>query len=241
MACSGNRPPSLPRSGEGGLSPTGESRVGGKRHAGSPGDLEALIPDTAPSTHPARDCSRESPSPLRGREVRDRAREMRSALTPQEARLWACLKALRSEGFRFRRQAPFRGYFLDFVCFKSGLVVEADGSGHFNEDQAEHDRVRDKVLKRASFDTLQVSNADINTNIEGVIAAVLEALNPIPPSPEVGRADSRRPAASRVGGWCEAGDLDDFEATVPETTPSPHPALACRRESALPTSGEGGG
>ncbi|RYF25757.1 MAG: DUF559 domain-containing protein [Comamonadaceae bacterium] len=56
-----------------------------------------------------------------------RAREMRKALTPPEARLWACLKRLRAEGFHFRRQAPFRGYFLDFVCHGRRLVIEVDG------------------------------------------------------------------------------------------------------------------
>jgi very-short-patch-repair endonuclease len=169
---------------------------------------------------------------------------MRSALTPQEAKLWACLKTLRSEGFRFRRQAPFRGYFLDFVCFQYDLVVEADGSGHFDEDQAEHDRVRDAVLKREGFDTLRISNADINTNIDGVvsdiIAALIERQNKLP-SPEVGRADSRRPAARRVGDRRDAGNLGErLESLVADSGVSPHPAPACRRESALPTSGEGG-
>ena len=168
---------------------------------------------------------------------------MRSSLTPQAARLWAELKALRSEGFRFRRQAPFRGYFLDFVFFQSGLGVEADGSGHFDKAQAEHDRIRDAVLKREGFDTLRISNPDINTNIEGVLSAILDALmeRARPPSPEVGRADSRRPAASRVGGRRDDGSLGEPpEGVTPDTSPSPHPAPACRRESALPTSGEGG-
>jgi very-short-patch-repair endonuclease len=55
-----------------------------------------------------------------------------------------------AEGARFhiRRQAPFRGYFLDFVCFERRLVVELDGSQHGEDDQADHDFVRDLVLKR---------------------------------------------------------------------------------------------
>jgi very-short-patch-repair endonuclease len=60
----------------------------------------------------------------------ERAREMRKALTPPEARLWAGLKRLRAEGFHFRRQAPFRGYFLDFVCHGRRLVIEVDGRSH---------------------------------------------------------------------------------------------------------------
>jgi very-short-patch-repair endonuclease len=107
-----------------------------------------------------------------------RARELRKALTPQEARLWVHLRALRSEGLHFRRQAPFRGYYLDFVCFRRGLVVEVDGGGHAEEAQADHDAVRDAVLKREGFRTLRFWNGDINTNLDGVMADILRHLRP---------------------------------------------------------------
>ncbi|WP_296176018.1 DUF559 domain-containing protein [uncultured Brevundimonas sp.] len=57
-----------------------------------------------------------------------KARAMRKALTPPEARLWVQLKLLRTRGFHFRRQTPLRGYILDFVCFDRRLVVEVDAS-----------------------------------------------------------------------------------------------------------------
>ena len=104
------------------------------------------------------------------------ARLFRKNLTPQEARLWRHLRGLRTDGFHFRRQAPFRGYYLDFVCFSRRLVVEVDGGGHGEQAQADHDAVRDKVLKRQGFQTLRVWNSDINTNIEGVMEAVGAAL-----------------------------------------------------------------
>jgi very-short-patch-repair endonuclease len=40
------------------------------------------------------------------------------------------LKRLRERGFHFRRQRPFRAYYLDFVCFDRRLVVEVDGGQH---------------------------------------------------------------------------------------------------------------
>ncbi|HEY2050710.1 MAG TPA: DUF559 domain-containing protein [Caulobacteraceae bacterium] len=46
-------------------------------------------------------------------------------MTPHEARLWIYLRALRAKGFRFRRQVPLKGYYVDFVCFRSRLVIEA--------------------------------------------------------------------------------------------------------------------
>ena len=84
-------------------------------------------------------------------------------------------------GFHFRRQAPFRGYYLDFVCFSRRLVVEVDGGGHTEEVQAAHDAVRDAVLKRQGFKTLRVWNSDINTNLNGVMTDILAALQSVAP------------------------------------------------------------
>ena len=103
-----------------------------------------------------------------------RARRLRSNLTPQEARLWLQLRAL--EGVHFRRQAPFKGFYLDFVSFKHRLVVEVDGSQHADDDQADHDAMRDAILSRAGFRTLRFWNSDINLNLDGVMLAILQAL-----------------------------------------------------------------
>ena len=124
---------------------------------------------------------------MMGREVIARARRLRKSLTPQEAMLWRHLRPLRARGCHFQRQAPFRGYFLAFVCFNHRLVVEVDGGGHGEEAQAAHDRVRDAVLERAGFHTLRISNADINTNLAGAMEVILAALasshSPRGPSP----------------------------------------------------------
>ncbi len=104
----------------------------------------------------------------------ERAREMRKALTPPEARLWASLKRLRAEGFHFRRQAPFRGYFLDFVCHGQRLVIEVDGRMH--EARLEHDRIRDAVLEREGYRTIRCPNEAVRDNIEGVMRGIRDAL-----------------------------------------------------------------
>lgn len=101
-----------------------------------------------------------------------RARAMRKALTPAEARLWVFLRPLRKEGFHFRRQAPVRGYILDFVCFDRRLVVEVDGSSHYNDDRVRKDRVRDAVLAGEGFRTLRVPNETVRDDIDGVIESV---------------------------------------------------------------------
>ena len=112
-----------------------------------------------------------------------RARAMRANLTPQEARIWSLLKRWRSRGVRFRRQAPFRGYYLDFVCFDRRLVVEIDGGQHGEAFQKAHDAVRDAVLAREGFRVLRFWNADVNRNFEGVAEAIWAAVEAAGPRP----------------------------------------------------------
>jgi len=110
----------------------------------------------------------------------DRARAMRKAMTPPEARMWANLKRLRGEGFHFRRQAPFKGYYLDFVCFKHRLVIEVDGQVHQLDEQIRHDRIRDEVLAKEGFFTLRFDNAAIRDNIDDVMDFVVARLKNSP-------------------------------------------------------------
>lgn len=97
-------------------------------------------------------------------------------MTLQERRLWLRLKQLRAEGFHIRRQAPFRGYYLDFVCFDRRVVVELDGGVHGEDWQAAHDRARDAVLKREGFQVLRFWNHQVHENISGVMHNIRLAL-----------------------------------------------------------------
>ena len=159
-----------------------------------------------------------------------RARELRKALTPQEARLWLQLRALRADGFHFRRQAPLLGFYLDFVCFKCRLIVEVDGSQHTEGLQAGHDAMRDAILRRAGFRTLRFWNSDVNANLDGVVETTQRALA-FPPSPSWGgTADAKH----RQGGGL--GRHNDFRAS---STPPDSPTLTASR-SVPPHKGEGG-
>ena len=97
-------------------------------------------------------------------------------MTEAEVILWSRLKRLRSEGFHFRRQAPFRGYFLDFVCFERRFVIEVDGGVHGEDVQAAHDRERDGVLQREGFRVLRFWNSEVRSNLHGVMHSIVAAL-----------------------------------------------------------------
>jgi very-short-patch-repair endonuclease len=97
-------------------------------------------------------------------------------MTEPEVILWSRLKRLRADGFHFRRQAPFRGYYLDFVCFSLRIVIEVDGGGHGTNAQEAHDAVRDEVLQREGFRVLRFWNGAVRQNLAGVMDSILMAL-----------------------------------------------------------------
>lgn len=101
-------------------------------------------------------------------------------MTEPEVWLWARLKRLHAQGFHFRRQRPFRGYYLDFVCIDRLLVVELDGAHHNEPIQAEHDGVRGAVLKRAGYRVMRFPNAAVRADVEAVMAAIILALEARP-------------------------------------------------------------
>lgn len=98
-----------------------------------------------------------------------RARAMRKAMTPAEARLWVALRDLRSQGLHFRRQAPLRGYYLDFFCWTRGVIVEVDGASHLAEDRVRQDRVRDAVMAREGLLTLRYDNLMVRDQLTHVV------------------------------------------------------------------------
>ena len=129
---------------------------------------------------------------------------MRQSLSPPEARLWVALRRLRADGCHFRRQAPFRGYFLDFVCFASRLAVEVDGAQHGGEAHLAHDATRDAVLAREGFRTLRFQGRDVLANLEGVVRAIRLALAPPgPPGHPPHEGEGKCPPSPLWGGWPE--------------------------------------
>ncbi|THD74478.1 MAG: endonuclease domain-containing protein [Phenylobacterium sp.] len=122
-----------------------------------------------------------------------RARELRRNMSEPEIMLWSRLKRLRERGWRFRRQAPFRGYFLDFVCLSRRLLVEVDGSQHADEVQSEHDFVRDRVLERQGFRVLRVFAGEVRRDLGRVMDQIVLALEAQPSTSEGGRSAGAEP------------------------------------------------
>jgi len=119
-----------------------------------------------------------------------RARELRRNMSEPEVVLWSRLKRLRERGYVFRRQFPFRGYYLDFACLSYRLDVEVDGSQHSDDLQAEHDAVRDRILERRGFRVLRFTAGDVRRNLGGVMDHIILTLEATPRAKGTSRPDA---------------------------------------------------
>lgn len=109
-----------------------------------------------------------------------RARILRREATPAERRLWKQLKQLDIAGGHFRRQAPIGPYFADFACHQTKLVVEIDGEQHGFDEERRRDGIRTAYLGRAGYRVLRFWNAEVFSNLDGVVETICAALREAP-------------------------------------------------------------
>ena len=91
-------------------------------------------------------------------ELKTFRRQLRSKLTPAEARLWTLLKSSRLDGRKFRRQHSVGGYILDFYCASEKLAIELDGYRHFTDAGRAHDYERRIFLERFEIKVVRFEN-----------------------------------------------------------------------------------
>ena len=103
----------------------------------------------------------------------DTARKLRKEPTPAERKLWAYIRNDKL-GVNFRRQHAIGNFIPDFVCIKKKLIIELDGSQHL--EQEEYDEERTKYLNSLGYKVIRFWNNEVTNNIDGVILAILHAM-----------------------------------------------------------------
>ena len=108
------------------------------------------------------------------RKITKLSQNLRTNGTKEENTLW--YQYLRRYPVQFRRQCPFGNYIVDFYCAKALLVVELDGSQHFDPAGMEQDAVRSAYLESLGIQVLRFSNRDVNENLSGVCQVIDQAV-----------------------------------------------------------------
>ncbi|ACL33111.1 endonuclease domain-containing protein [Glaesserella parasuis] len=113
------------------------------------------------------------------RDLKPLSQKLRSTQTEAERKLWQRINRDQLLGFRFNRQKPLLSYIVDFYCLKAKLVIELDGSQHYEPDYQEKDRLRDAELNSLGFTVMRFDNHSVMTNIDGVVEAIYQYLSEI--------------------------------------------------------------
>ena len=103
------------------------------------------------------------------------AKALRKNMTKEERHLW--YDFLKTLPVTVNRQKVIGNYIVDFYIATAKLVIELDGSGHYEEIGIANDAKRDEHLNSLGIKVLRYSNLDINRRFESVCKDILNEIN----------------------------------------------------------------
>ena len=115
------------------------------------------------------------------------SQQLRKEMTAEEKKLW--YQFLKKLPFTVHRQKVIGHFIADFYCAKAALVIELDGTQHFEMDGQKADAERDAYFRSLGIIVLRYSNRQINQEFSHVCEDILQHLNTSstacggPPSP----------------------------------------------------------
>ena len=100
------------------------------------------------------------------KDLTSNARALRKDMTKEERHLW--YDFLKDYPVRFLRQKIIENYIVDFYCHSARLIIELDGSGHYEEEGLLKDKIRTEKIEKRNLTVIRIPNNEINRNFEGV-------------------------------------------------------------------------
>ncbi len=106
--------------------------------------------------------------------LRQYARDLRKDMTRQERKLW--YEFLKQLPVTVKRQELLGRYIADFYIPSAKLVIELDGSQHFEEKGLAYDKERDAFFSGQDILVLRYPNNEVTQNFAGVCEHILQTL-----------------------------------------------------------------
>ena len=104
------------------------------------------------------------------------SRQLRKDMTNAERLLWSRVRRKQLQGYQFYRQKIIGNYIVDFFCPKAKLVIEIDGSQHYEDEHIKKDNVRDDYLREQRLTVLRFPDRDVFDNLDGIIERINDIL-----------------------------------------------------------------
>ena len=113
------------------------------------------------------------------RRLNSRAKHLRHEMTLQECKLW--FGFLRDYPIKIYKQRVIEFFIVDFYCAEAKLVIELDGSQHYEDRNIKKDADRTAFLEGYGLRVIRIPNNDVGRNFCGVCeyidAAVKQSLS----------------------------------------------------------------
>ena len=106
------------------------------------------------------------------------AKNLRKNMTKEERHLW--YDFLRDYPVRFVRQKVLGKFIVDFYCAKAKLVIELDGSQHYEPAKKALDANRTAFLKGYGLTVVRIPNNAVTENFRGVCDYIDSLINQSP-------------------------------------------------------------
>ncbi len=98
------------------------------------------------------------------------AKKLRKEATKEERRLW--YDFLRTYPVRFSRQKVLWKYIADFYSAEAKLVIELDGSQHYEDENTAADAERSAFLEGYGLTVIRIPNSEVSRNFGGVCSYI---------------------------------------------------------------------
>ena len=94
------------------------------------------------------------------------AKQLRKEMTKEERHLWYDFP--RMYPVRFSRQKVLGKYIADFYSAEAKLVIELDGSQHYEDNNIAKDTERTAFLESYGLTVIRIPNTEVKRNFRGV-------------------------------------------------------------------------
>ena len=106
----------------------------------------------------------------------ENAKKLRCNMTKEERHLW--YDFLKDLPLTVHRQKVIGCYIVDFYIASKKIIIELDGSQHFDDAGRIKDAERNAYLNALGLNVLHYSNSDINQHFDAVCQDILNHINP---------------------------------------------------------------
>ena len=106
----------------------------------------------------------------RERRQLDHAKKLRKDMTPEERHLW--YDFLKEYPVKVYKQRIIGDYIADFYCRPAKLVIEVDGSQHYEPEEMKYDQIRTEYMESLGLTVIRFSNREVNREFRAVCDSI---------------------------------------------------------------------